>query len=179
MLVYDQHHHADHQGVEDLLNRAFGPGRLKKPAQALRNGQNPAEGLALLVRDVDAPWGQRIVATLTCWDVLAGPMTPALLLGPLAVDPDYQGAGIGRALMLQAIHKARILRHQAILLVGDAAYYERFGFSREPVSHLMMPGGGDERRFLGLELVQGALLHAAGILRQSTRLPSSLTALAA
>ncbi len=56
---------------------------------------------------------------------------PALLLGPLAVAPDHKGAGIGSALMRHAIEEAKRLEHGAILLVGDAPYYARFGFSAE------------------------------------------------
>lgn len=179
MLVFDHHAAADQQGVEDLLDRAFGAGRLQKPAQALREGQMPARGLAFLVRDHALPWGSRIVGTLTFWNVLAGPATRALLLGPLAVDPDYQGTGIGRALMLRGLDQARQLGHGAVVLVGDPAYYKRFGFSKAPVARLVMPGDGDERRFLGRELVPGALAQATGFMRPAVRLPSSLMAQAA
>lgn len=179
MLIFDHHRPADHHAVEALLDRAFGAGRLQKPAQALRDGEVPARGLAFLVRDDAAPWGDRIVGTLTFWNVLAGPATRALLLGPLAVDPDYQGSGIGRALMLRGLGEARELGHGAVLLVGDPPYYQRFGFSRAPVERLVMPGDGDERRFLGRELIPGALAHAAGFVRKPALLPASLTKLAA
>lgn len=167
MLVYDRHRAGDEAAVEELLDLAFGPSRLLKPAQALRDGQRPADGLAFLVRDDAAPWGGRIVGNLTLWHVRAGPATPALLLGPLAVHPDYQGEGIGRALMLRGLNEARRLGHRAILLVGDPPYYTRFGFSREAVRHLVMPGYADDGRFLGLELVSGALSQATGFVRQA------------
>ena len=129
------------------------------------------------MRDEAQPWGARLVGTLTLWNVLAGPATPALLLGPLAVDPDYQSRGIGRALMLLSLDKARALGHQAVILVGDPAYYQRFGFSRQAVEHLLMPGyRGDEQRFLGLELSEGALAHATGFVRAAQPVETRLAA---
>ena len=90
---------------------------------------------------------------------------PALLLGPLAVDGRYRAHGIGTMLMRQAIEQAQILGHRAILLVGDAPYYARFGFRREHVLGLRMPGPVEAERFLGLELQAGALRDAKGLLR--------------
>jgi predicted N-acetyltransferase YhbS len=87
--------------------------------------------------------------------------TRALLLGPLAVDPSQKSAGIGSALMRHAIAEARRLGHGAILLVGDAPYYERFGFSADKTDRLAMPGPYEKHRFLALELVDGALRRRA------------------
>jgi predicted N-acetyltransferase YhbS len=91
------------------------------------------------------------------------PMT-ALLLGPLAVDPEAKSGGIGSALMRHAIDEAKRLGHGAILLVGDAAYYERFGFSAQKTGELAMPGPYERHRLLGLELGEGALDGARGTL---------------
>ena len=65
---------------------------------------------------------------------------PALLLGPLAVAPDCRKRGIGAALMQRALAAARRRGHGAVLLVGDAPYYGRFGFSAEKTAALRMPG---------------------------------------
>jgi predicted N-acetyltransferase YhbS len=54
-------------------------------------------------------------------------------------------------------------RHRAILLVGDAPYYEPFGFARRHTLKLALPGPVDEERFLGLELKNGALKGAKGL----------------
>jgi predicted N-acetyltransferase YhbS len=93
----------------------------------------------------------------------------ALLLGPLAVDPSVKSAGIGSALMRVAIAEAARLGHGAILLVGDAPYYARFGFSAEKTDRLAMPGPYEKHRFLALELRDGALDGAAGTLRATGR----------
>lgn len=165
MLVLDRQRADDVGAVEDLLDACFGPKRHAKTAQRLRDCRLPAEGLAFVVRDHAGPWGDRLVGTLTFWNVLAGPATPALLLGPLAVHPDYQGARLGTTLVQRGLAEARERGHGAVILVGDEPYYRRFGFAREPVASLAMPGWTDERRFLGVELRKGALAHAAGVLR--------------
>ncbi|MGO4835952.1 GNAT family N-acetyltransferase, partial [Rhizobiaceae sp. 2RAB30] len=104
------------------------------------------------------------------WDVRLGEgVEKALLLGPLAVDPDLKGIGVGSALMRHAIEEARRLGHRAILLVGDAPYYERFGFSAEKTGMLAMPGPYERHRFLALELQSGALNGAEGVLKASGR----------
>jgi predicted N-acetyltransferase YhbS len=93
----------------------------------------------------------------------------ALLLGPLAVEPSLKNAGIGSALMRHAIHEAENRGHGAILLVGDAPYYERFGFSSEKTGDLAMPGPYEARRFLALELLPGSLDGGHGVLRPAGR----------
>lgn len=165
MLVLDRQHADDIGAVEDLLDLCFGPQRHMKTAQRLRDHRCPADGLAFVARDHASPWGDRLVGTLTFWNVLAGPATPALLLGPLAVHPDYQGARLGTILVQRGLAEARERGHGAVILVGDAPYYARFGFAQGPVANLAMPGRIDERRFLGLELREGALAHAAGVVR--------------
>jgi predicted N-acetyltransferase YhbS len=177
MIVLDRQSPADAPGVEDLLDRAFGEGRHRKTAQRLRDHR--ALALALVARD-HAPWGERLVGTLTFWDIAAGPVTPALLLGPLAVDADYRCRRLGALLVRRGLDAAREAGHGAVLLVGDAPYYGRFGFTREPMRDLVMPGPVDEARFLGLELRPGALAGATGLVRPAGRtLPAGLLPAAA
>ncbi len=152
---------------EALLDRAMGPGRKRKSSEKLRRGRRPSEGLALAARTADG----RLVGTVRLWDVAAGDRA-ALLLGPLAVDPSLKGAGIGGALMRLAIEEARRLGHKAILLVGDAPYYARFGFTAEKTGALAMPGPYERHRFLALELAEGALDGANGVLRATGRRPA-------
>jgi predicted N-acetyltransferase YhbS len=84
------------------------------------------------------------------------------LLGPLAVHPNYRNRGIGTALMRRAITRARLAGHSAILLVGNEAYYGRFGFSAALTGELRMPGFYERDRLLALELTSGALAGARG-----------------
>jgi predicted N-acetyltransferase YhbS len=147
---------ADSWARERLLDEAFGAARSGKTAERLREGRLPAPGLALAATDAGD-----LVGTLRMWHVLAGEV-PALLLGPLAVVKAYRSRGIGRRLMAEALLRAASAGHKAVLLVGDAAYYEPFGFSRRHTLGLSLPGPVDEARFLGLELKGGALKGAKG-----------------
>ncbi len=141
---------------EALLDRAMGAGRVLKPSERLREGRLPAEGLALVARD-----GERLVGTVRLWHVSAGGV-PALLLGPLAADPAFQGRGIGSGLMQVALNRAALAGHRAVILVGDPDYYARFGFTAAPTAGLTMPGPVERRRFLGVDLAGGGLAGAAG-----------------
>lgn len=150
---------------ERLLDAAMGPDRRKKSSEKLRRGRLPSHGLAFVARSREG----RVIGTVRLWDIHAG-ITPggqplkALLLGPLAVDPAFEGKGVGAALMRASISEARRLGHGAILLVGDAPYYERFGFFADKTATLMMPGPFARERFLALELEEGWLKGAAGVL---------------
>lgn len=157
---------ADIAAREALLDRAMGPGRKRKSSEKLRRGRRPSEGLAFVARDKAGA----VTGTVRLWDVRLGEDGPsALLLGPLAVDPALKGAGIGSALMHHAVAEAARLGHGAILLVGDAPYYGRFGFSADKTGELSMPGPYERHRLLALELVSGSLNGVHGTLKPAGR----------
>ncbi len=161
---------ADVVARETLLDRVMGPERRKKSSEKIRRGRLPAEGLALVARDE----GGHVIGTVRLWNIDAGisqhgAPVEALLLGPLAVDCTQEGRGIGGALMRAAIAEAAQRGHGAVLLVGDAAYYERFGFAADKTQHLVMPGPFERSRFLALELKDGWLSGAAGMVVASGR----------
>jgi predicted N-acetyltransferase YhbS len=160
---------------DHLLDRAFGPRRRKKSSERIRAGRLPAEGLSLVARD-----GGALVGTVRLWPVSAGRGRPALLLGPLAVDETRRGAGIGAALMAEALARAAARGHSSVLLVGDEPYYRRFGFATAPAERLAMPGPFERHRLLGLELEPGALAGAEGVIRPTgERVPAVAAAAAA
>ena len=146
-----------HDAREALLDAALA-NRFAKTCERLREGRLPAEDLSF-----SAVGDGRLVGTVRLWHVSAGPGRRALLLGPLAVDEAHRSEGIGGQLMRHALARAALLGHRAVLLVGDAPYYQRFGFDAEPTRDLWLPGPVDRERFLGLELVPGALDGAAGL----------------
>ena len=148
---------SDAPARERLLDAALGAGRRAKTSELFRAGRLPAHGLAL-----SATHNGELVGTVRLWNVNAGGR-PALLLGPLAVSGAHRSLGIGAALMQRAIERARTLGHGAILLVGDAPYYQRFGFQPELTQKLDLPGPVERARFLALELAPGALAGAAGM----------------
>lgn len=157
---------------ERLLDEAFGPGRFLKTCERLREGRAPARGLALVAKD-----DERLVATLRLWPIFAGAGRPALLLGPLAVAGDYRSLGIGAMMIQEGLARAAARSHRAVLLVGDAPYYERFGFERRLTERLVMPGPVECERFLGVELAPGALAGAQGrVTAAGERIASSVAA---
>ena len=156
VVVLREERMSDVGAREALLDESFGPARFGKTSERLREGRLPAEGLALV-----AYVGGRLAGTVRLWHVDAGGV-PALLLGPLAVSSEHRSLGIGGLLMREAIVRAGQRGHGAILLVGDEAYYRKFGFRPEATRALDLPGPVERARFLALELSEGALAEARG-----------------
>ena len=143
---------------EALLDACFGASRHTRTCQRLRDGRAPAEGLAL-----SAVRQGRLVGTVRLWHVSAGGI-PALMLGPLAVEDSSRKLGVGAALMDHALAAAKARGHRAAILLGDAPYYARFGFSAARTGELSLSGPFERDRLLGLELREGALDGAWGII---------------
>jgi predicted N-acetyltransferase YhbS len=165
MIAIRQERKTDAAAREQLLDRAYGPARFTKSSARLREDRLPSAGLSFVAVE-----NGQVVGTVRLWDVSAGPGCRALMLGPLAVSPEHQSKGIGGKLMKQAIATARMRGHGAILLVGDAPYYGRFGFSAEKTGSLWMPGPYQQDRLLALELNAGALDGAHGMIGATGRL---------
>jgi predicted N-acetyltransferase YhbS len=147
---------------EALLDACFGANRHARTCQRLRDGRAPAEGLAFsAVRQEGLK--DRLVGTLRLWHVSAGGAR-ALMLGPLAVDPICRELGVGAALMNHALLATKARGHGAVILLGDAPYYARFGFSTLKTGELSLPGPFERDRLLGLELRDGALDGAWGMI---------------
>ena len=166
MVTIRQEKPSDAAAREVLLDLAYGPVRFQKPSQRLRAGRAPARGLSFV-----AVAEGRVIGTVRLWDVSAGAESPALLLGPLAVDPGHRCRGVGSALMRHALRMAARRGHRAVLLAGEAAYYSRFGFSAERTGRLWLPGLTDRGRLLGLELQAGALDGVRGTIRVPGKRP--------
>jgi predicted N-acetyltransferase YhbS len=143
---------------EALLDACFGANRQLRTCQRLRDGRAPAEGLSLSAVREGA-----LVGTLRLWHVSAGG-TRALVLGPLAVAHGCRKLGVGAALITHALAAAKAHGHRAVILLGDAPYYARFGFSAAKTSELSLPGPFERDRLLGLELSEGALDGAWGMI---------------
>jgi predicted N-acetyltransferase YhbS len=140
---------------ERLLDAAFGASRFEKTSERLRAGRRAAFAFSLKRES-------KLIGTIRLWHVMAGGV-PALLLGPVAVARSHEGQGFGARLMRHALNQAAVAGHTAIILVGDPPYYSRFGFTRALTQNLVLPGPVDPERFLGLELVDGALDDAFGL----------------
>lgn len=157
---------ADRPAVEALLDDCFGIDRRTKTSYRFREGEEPVPGLSFIARGADA----RLVGAISFWHLRIGEAgAPALLLGPLAVAPDLQNKGIGRALMAEGLARAKALGHRLVILVGDEPYYGRVGFRKIPADRLIMPGPVNPERFLYLELEPGSLGQARGLILPPAR----------
>ena len=158
MITIREETFRDVEAREALLDACFGPARFQKTCERLREGRMPADGLSLVI-DRDG----QVIGTVRLWHISAGPHRDALMLGPIAIDPAVQSLGLGGKLMREALARAVACGHKAVLLVGDAPYYERFGFSTEKTGSLWLPGPYERNRFLALELEAGYLDGARGL----------------
>ena len=149
----------DAQAVERLLERTFGPGRFVLSAYRLREHVDHRLDLSFTARI-----GTLLVGSVRQLPIMVGD-TPALLLGPLTVEPPFRGRGVGRALLDRALKDAKAKGHRLVLLVGDEPYYSRVGFKMIPKGCVKMPGPVDYARLLVAELVDGAFTDVSGAIR--------------
>ena len=135
--------------VEDLLDRAFEPERRQRTAYKLRQDTDWLPGLSFALIDAS----EHLAGTIQCWPVAlndsAGKPHPMIMVGPVAVLPEAQGMGYGKALMeacLAAIDPRAPLPQ---VMIGDPEYYGRFwGFTAAPTGGWDLPGPFDPRRLL-------------------------------
>lgn len=137
--------------VETLLDAAFGSDRHARTAYRLRDGTRPFDVLSwAAIQDA------QLVGSIQCWPVAHlgddGSRTPLILVGPIAVSPDRQHIGIGRALTRHVIERAvGMTGGDALMLIGDPDYYGRFfGFTAAATGQWRLPGPFDPARLLTL-----------------------------
>lgn len=147
---------ADYAAIEKLDERAFGPGRFARSAYRLREGVAPDYELSYVARVGTLLVGANRMTPIFCGG------KPALLLGPLSVEPAFRSGGIGEALVMKSLDAAREAGHRLVLLVGDMAYYARMGFEPVPPGRLTFIGPVDPERLLYCELVEGAFDGVSG-----------------
>lgn len=110
---------ADHAAVAAVIEAAF-------------EGSDEAELVARL--RADGSYEIALVAVVEggiVGHVMFSPMTApfrALGLAPLAVASAYQGHGVGSRLVNEGLERARARRWEGVFVLGDPAYYRRFGF---------------------------------------------------
>lgn len=162
---------ADPSAIETLLDAAFGSDRHLRTAYKLRAGcaAIPAYSFAAFV-------DRALVGTLQSWPIAlvhAGAATPLLLVGPVAVRPERQREGIGRAMVARALAAMDAAQAPPSLLIGDAIYYGRFfGYESADTQGWRVPGPVDRDRLL-LRNPRGLVLPAEGVLRPA---PAALAA---
>ncbi len=154
MYQLEQETAEDWWEVEALYDLCFAPGRTALSSYRLRDGVDPVRPLCLTLRQDGI-----LAAVIRFWPVRVGGKR-VLLLGPIAVHPTRQGEGLGGILMHESLSRAADLGWERVLLVGDAPYYQRFGFAK--LDDVEMPPPTNPDRVLGLELVPGAWAGVRG-----------------
>lgn len=146
----------DVPAIDKLHERAFGPGRFARTAFRLREAVKHEPELSFVARV-----GTFLVGSIRLSHITIGD-TPALLLGPLTVEPAFTNRGIGMALIEKTLEAATQRGDKLVLLVGDEPYYKRAGFRRVPFGRIEMPGPVDASRVLIRELTEGAFEGVSG-----------------
>lgn len=152
----------DSKIIESLLDQVFGPDRFNKTSYRYRDGVDPIPELCQVAHS-----NHRLVATIRYWPVTIGPKAvPAVLMGPVGVQSDRRGEGIGVALIRRTLDKAREMGYGVCVLVGDAAYYQRFGFEPAEKFGIAMPN--QPNRLMAKALVEGGLDGVSGDIAKVT-----------
>ena len=147
----------DGAAIDVLILRAFGPGRLAKTAERLREGNRPIRNLSFV-----AEQGGKLVGTVRLWPIQIGDQGLAFL-GPFAVDASQRSQGLGAELISSACEAAAAANMGAILLVGDLAYFSKLGFVRTGPNKIIMPGPVDPSRVLIQPLAQVADVYQGSV----------------
>ena len=150
---------ADEVAIERLHERTFGPGRFARTAFRIREGRGHVLELSFIARI-----GTLMVGSVRLTTICIGE-TPALLLGPLTVEPPFRSHGVGTALVKRALAEAKAGAHKLVVLVGDEPVYAKSGFKRIPKGQVKMPGPVDPARLLIAELAPGAFDGVFGMIR--------------
>lgn len=154
-LVAEKPEHA--AGIERVLDRAFGPGRFVKTSERVRErGAEPEPALSRVAIDAEG----EVIGVCRIWTVHAG--APLFFLGPLAVDPNKQLAGLGLKLVQEAIAACRAVGGSGVVLVGAERFFRAAGFTLVPDGRVSLPGPVDPKRLLWLELRPGGLDKVRG-----------------
>jgi predicted N-acetyltransferase YhbS len=149
----------DAVAIERLHERTFGPGRYARTAFRIREGRGHTLELSFTARI-----GTLLVGSIRLTPICIGE-APALLLGPLTVEPPFRSRGVGSALMERALKDAKAKGYKLVVLVGDEPYYGKAGFKRIPKGLVKMPGPVDPARLLVNELVPGSFEGVSGLIR--------------
>ena len=146
----------DAEPIERLNERVFGPGRFARTAYRIRETTAADPRLSFVARVGTLLVGASAMTPIAIGDA------PALLLGPLIVEPVFRSQGIGEALVTTSLEAAKAAGWKLVILVGDEPYYSRMGFQRVPKDRISLPGPVDPERLLYCELEPGALTVAKG-----------------
>ncbi|WP_428683839.1 GNAT family N-acetyltransferase [Sphingopyxis sp.] len=152
------------QAVEDLLDAAFGSDRFGRTAYRIRQGMDAVPALSFAAVEDGV-----LIGTIQCWPVAHhaadGTATPVVMVGPVAVRPDVQRGGHGRALMVRMLEAAETEADSALMMIGDPEYYGRFfGFTADATGKWNLPGPYEKHRLLARAVNGHGLPTDAGMI---------------
>lgn len=150
--------------VEQLLDRAFEPGRHQRTAYKVREGSDWLPALSFAAIDAE----EHLVGTIQCWPVALtdaeGRAHPMIMVGPVAVLPEHQGQGYGQALMTASLSALSPDAPLPQVMIGDPEYYGRFwGFTNAYTGGWNLPGPFERHRLL-VRCANPAVLPKEGML---------------
>lgn len=154
---------ADIPAISQLHSTVFGPGRFVRSAYRVREGKGLHSRFCRLALS-----GGRLIAALRLTQIKIGGVGGAVLLGPIAVDPEWAGKGFGRRLITEALEEMRSAGVALVVLVGDEPYYGRLGFKPVSPGQIVFPGPVNPARILACELADGALARYRGLVAADT-----------
>jgi predicted N-acetyltransferase YhbS len=160
----------DSKDIELLLDLTSGRGRGNLPSYKFRSPDHRIKRFCRVLKESSSG----IIGSIRYWPIHIVSNTdkdmywPALLLGPLAIHPAYQGEGLGRLLITTTLSQVLESQWDKVLLVGDLAYYQRFGFTNTVTRGITFPCLQNPERFLGLEYVPRNLANICGTLHATT-----------
>jgi predicted N-acetyltransferase YhbS len=161
----------DVPAIEALNAEAFGPGRFTRTAHRIRESSTRGALIALTA------WhGAELAGSISLTPITIGPKRGALLLGPLAVAPNFRKNGCGAQLIRAGTSEAARRGFGLVVLIGDLPYYQREGFEMIPAGQILLPGPVDPNRLLAKELYPGSLTRFSGLVAADNEPPFELHA---
>jgi putative acetyltransferase len=150
----------DAAGIRHVNRLAFGASTEATLVDVLREQARPV--VSLVAVDARQIVGHILFSPVT---LSSAPELPMMGLAPMAVLPARQCQGIGSALVRAGLDECRRLGAGAVVVLGHAAYYPRFGFGPASRFGLACEYDVPEDVFMALELQDGALRGKAGTIR--------------
>lgn len=153
---------ADWSAIHEVNRAAFDREAEAMLVDALRRGEAYVTGLSL-VAVVDGQVVGHILFTRLHIVLESGGRFACLALAPMAVLPEFQGQGVGSALVRFGLERARLMGEEAVIVLGHPDYYPRFGFQPASTWGIRSPYKVPDPVSMAMELVEGALAGKAGL----------------
>ncbi|MDN5204835.1 N-acetyltransferase [Fulvivirgaceae bacterium BMA10] len=149
----------DHTQIYEVNQLAFGQRDESELIENIRQGNNFIKALSIVAVEDKQVVGHILFTKIR---IPTSPDLKLLALAPMAVHPDWQNQGIGKKLIKNGLKQAKELGFEAVIVLGHAGYYPKFGFKKASDWQIKSPFKVPEEAFMALELQDGALKGKAG-----------------